>query len=67
MKIHNIVIGKEKVIQIFVGREEVEYEEIKTKIQELRNTNDRVVVFVAGQNEIMASMKEILQLVAVNG
>lgn len=67
MKINNIVIGKEKVIQIFVGKEEVEYEEIKAKIQELRNTNDRVVVFIAGQNEIMASMKEMIQLVAVNG
>ena len=66
MKVHNVVIGKEEVTQVFVGNEEAECEDIRAKIQELRNGNNRVVVFVGGQNEIMASMKAMLQLVAVN-
>lgn len=66
MKINNVVIGKERVTQVFVGKEEAECEDIRAEIQELRNGNDRVVVFVGGQNEIMASMKAMLQLVAVN-
>ena len=66
MKKHDITIGKEKVIQIFLGAEEAEKEYIKEEIKVLRNEKNRVVVFVGGQNEIMASMKAMLQLVATN-
>lgn len=66
MKVNNVVIGKEKVTQVFVGKEEAECEDIKNEINGLRNSKSNVVVFVGGQNEIMASMKAMLQLVAVN-
>ncbi len=63
---HSMVIGKEKVIQVFVGKEEIECKNIKTEIQELRNKKDKVVVFIEGQNEIIPSLKAMVQLVAVN-
>lgn len=66
MKVNNVVIGKEKVTQVFVGKEEAECEDIKNEIKGLRNSRGNVVVFVGGQNEIMASMKAMLQLVAVS-
>lgn len=66
MKISNVVIGKEKVTQVFLGAEEAKTEDIKEEIKGLRNGKNRVVVFVGGHNEIMASMKAMLQLVAVN-
>ncbi len=66
MKVKNVVIGKEKVTQVFVGKEEAECEGIKNEIQGLRNSKGNVVVFVGGQNEIMTSVKAMLQLVAVS-
>lgn len=65
MKTQNAVIGKESVTQIFVGKEEAEREDIIAEIQELRNRKNKVVVFVGGQNELMTSLKAMLQLVAV--
>ncbi len=65
MKTQNVVIGKESVTQIFVGKEEAEREDIIAEIQELRNRKNKVVVFVGGQNELMTSLKAMLQLVAV--
>ncbi len=66
MKKHNITIGKEQVTQVFLGAEEAEAKNIKEEIKGLRNGKNRVVVFVGGQNEIMKSLKSMLQLVAVN-
>ncbi len=66
MKKHNITIGKEQVTQVFLGAEEAEAKDIKEEIKGLRNGKNRVVVFVGGQNEIMTSLKAMLQLVAVN-
>ena len=65
VKTQNAVIGKESVTQIFVGKEEAEREDIIAEIQELRNRKNKVVVFVGGQNELITSLKAMLQLVAV--
>lgn len=66
MKKHDITIGKEQVTQVFLGAEEAEAEDIREEIKGLRKGKNRVVVFVGGQNEIMTSLKAMLQLVAVN-
>ncbi len=63
MKMYDIILGKETIKQIFIGNEELNSEEIK----KLTNTKDKVVVFVNGKNEIMPSIKTMLQLVAING
>ena len=66
MKVNNVVIGKDRVTQVFLGAEEAEAKDIRKEIKGLKNENNRVVVFVGGQNEIMKSLKAMLQLVAVN-
>ena len=66
MKMHNIIIGKETIKQIFIGHEESKNKDIQEAIKKLTNKKDKVVVFVNGQNEIISSIKTMLQLVAIN-
>ena len=45
---HNIIIGKETIKQIFIGHEESKNKDIQEEIKKLTNKKDKVVVFVNG-------------------
>lgn len=60
MKINRLEIGKDKIIQVYLSNEENKSEEIKEKLNEIKNTNKNIVLFVGGINDTKETLEYIV-------
>lgn len=60
MKINRLEIGKDKIIQVYLSSEENKNEAIKAKLDEIKNTNNKIVLFVSGTDDTKETLEYIV-------
>lgn len=63
MRIQENRINNKKVIQIYLSKQEENDAEIKSKIQEMEDRKENVVLFVSGDTEINKALKEMVKII----
>lgn len=61
MKIQESIIGNDKIIQIYLNKEENDNSEIQQKIEKLKEDN-KVVLFISGENETEQTLKNMVNI-----
>lgn len=63
MRIQENRINNKKVIQIYLSKQEENDAEIKSKIQEMEDRKENVVLFISGDTEINKALKEMVKII----
>lgn len=62
MKIQEKTITNKKVIQIYINKQELENNEVKEQIKQIKAQNANVVTFVSGDNETRKVLKDMVEI-----
>lgn len=62
MKIQEKTITNKKVIQIYINKQELENNEVKEQIKQIKAQNTNVVTFVSGDNETRKVLKDMVEI-----
>jgi len=60
MKVQKENILDQEVVQIYLGKNEAQDAEITARINEIKQNNKNVVLFVSGQDDIKATLQYII-------
>ena len=60
MKIQKVKILNQDVIQVYINKKEENNDEIKYKIEKLKQENKNIVIFVSGEKDIEATLQYII-------
>ena len=60
MKVQKENILDQEVVQIYLGKNEAQDAEITARINEIKQNNKTVVLFVSGQEDIKATLQYII-------
>lgn len=60
MKVQKENILDQEVVQIYLGKNEAQDAEITARINEIKQNNKNVVLFVSGQEDIKATLQYII-------
>lgn len=65
MKVQKTNILDDEVVQIYISKSESENDDIDKKINEIKQKNKNVVIFVSGKDDIAATLQYIINKQAV--
>lgn len=65
MKVQKTNILDDEVVQIYISKSESENDDIDKQINEIKQKNKNVVIFVSGKDDIAATLQYIINKQAV--
>lgn len=65
MKVQKTNILDDEVVQIYISKSESENDDIDKKINEIKQKNKNVVIFVSGKDDIASTLQYIINKQAV--